>query len=171
MYLSIGSGSTKYENTLNLDIENAYNVDVVADARNIPFEDEHFEGIIASHVLEHFGKWEHMSLMKEWKRVIQPNGKMYICVPNFMKCIKYYLENRRGLRHSYWEQTIFGLNRGKADIHLSGITEQYLTELLFKSGFVDLKWSKDMPENFEHNIEVIAIKGNNKTKEDKVWQH
>jgi SAM-dependent methyltransferase len=171
MFLSIGSGSTRYKDTLNLDIEDAYNVDIVADARKIPFEDEYFDGVIASHVLEHFRKEEHIYLLREWRRVIKPNGKIYICCPDFIKCVKYYAENRRGLRFSYWEQTIFGLFRGKGDIHLSGITDDYLTDLLFKTGFVDLKWSENMPEYFEHNLEVIATKGNNKNKEDKLWLH
>ena len=171
MYLSVGSGSTRYKDTLNLDMCELHNVDIVADARKIPFENEYFDGIIACHVVEHFRKNEHIPLLMEWRRVIKPSGKIYICVPNFLKCIKYYLENKRGLRYEYWEQTIFGLYRNEGDEHKSGITEQYLTELLFKTGFVDLKWAEDMSIEYEHNIEVIAIKGNVKINEDnKVWQ-
>lgn len=169
MYLSIGSGSTKYKDTLNLDIEDCHNVDIVADARKIPFDDEYFDGVIACHILEHFWKQEHMVLLREWKRIIKPNGKIFIVVPDFMKCLKYYLENARGMRYSYWEQTIFGLNRSKGDIHLSGITGQYLTELLFKSGFVDLQWKK-LEECEEHNLKVIATKVTKTNEKDKVWQ-
>lgn len=170
MFLSVGSGSTKYENTINMDMEKLFNVDVVGDIRNIPFGDEYFEGIIAVHILEHFWKYEHMSLIKEWKRVIKPNGKIYINCPDFIKCLKNYLENKGGLRYGYWEQTIFGMNRSKGDVHLSGITKQYLEELLFKNDFVNLKW-EELDGNNEHNISVTATKKcDQKNKEDKVWQ-
>jgi len=42
------------------------------------------------------------------------------------------------------------------DIHRCGITEQYLTKLLFENGFGNLKWKHS--EKTVPNLDVIATK-------------
>lgn len=50
----------------------------------------------AIHVLEHFYQWEAEPLLKEWKRILKPGGKMILELPCMDKvfayvaqCIKY----------------------------------------------------------------------------------
>lgn len=157
--LNIGSADVRYEgDVINLDIQEGINVDIIADARDLPYEDNYFDGIIASHILEHFKREEHFGLLIEWRRVLKHDCKMFIGCPDIFKCMQYYLDNKRGLRDSYWYQCIYGLaDRRKFDTHLSGINEQYLTELLFKTGFRDLVWKK-YDECEDHNIGVTATK-------------
>ncbi len=58
-------------------------VDVVASGDNLPFEDESFDFVISSHVLEHF--FDPIKALKEWYRVIKPNGYIYMIIPHKMR--------------------------------------------------------------------------------------
>jgi hypothetical protein len=167
MYLNIGGGGIKMTNTLSLDMRELEGVDIIADARKIPRPDDFFEGALASHVIEHFVKAEHTSLVLEWRRVIQPGGKIYIACPDIEVCCRYFIENYKGKR-DYWYQCLYGLPQGPSMQHLSGLTKPYLQDLMDQCGFHDLRWftdgaSLDMhpygtkPE--DHNIIVVGTKG------------
>lgn len=54
-------------------------VDVVAEGDDLPFEDESYDYVISSHVLEHF--FDPIGAIKEWLRVIKPGGYVFMIVP------------------------------------------------------------------------------------------
>jgi predicted SAM-dependent methyltransferase len=172
MYLNIGSGPVKMHNALSLDLHITEEVDIVADAREIPRPDESFEGVIASHILEHFQAHEHYSLIMEWRRVIQSKGRICIMVPDLTQCCKFFAENFRGHR-DYWWQCIYGACIGKGMQHLSGLNTEMLETLLLNCGFESLRWWSSGLLAFEcfdyapygtkldihHNIVVTGTKG------------
>jgi SAM-dependent methyltransferase len=51
--------------------------------KRLPFENNSFDGIISSHVLEHLESNEGIKMINELKRVLKPNGTLVIAVPNF----------------------------------------------------------------------------------------
>jgi len=53
---------------------------VLADALALPFADQSFEAVRASHVLEHIP--DPLKALNEWKRVCRPEGKVVIFVPS-----------------------------------------------------------------------------------------
>lgn len=53
---------------------------ILCDAKQLPFVDHAFDGIIAKDVLEH--SFHVMSIMQECSRVLKKDGKMYISVPD-----------------------------------------------------------------------------------------
>jgi ubiquinone/menaquinone biosynthesis C-methylase UbiE len=53
---------------------------IQSNAHNLPFKDKTFNVLICSEVLEHLPNLE--EVLKEFKRVIKPNGKIIITVPN-----------------------------------------------------------------------------------------
>lgn len=55
-------------------------VDVVAEGDNLPFEDESYDFVISSHVIEHF--FDPVKAIKEWHRVIKKGGYIFIICPN-----------------------------------------------------------------------------------------
>jgi len=65
-----------------LDINPLSGADVIADAGHLPFKDESFEAVFASHVLEHLSPRIYGNVIEEWYRVLKPGGEMYIFVPN-----------------------------------------------------------------------------------------
>lgn len=54
-------------------------VDVVADGAKLPFENESYDYVISSHVIEHF--FDPIAAIKEWLRVIKPGGYIFIIAP------------------------------------------------------------------------------------------
>ena len=59
-------------------------LDVVADARNLPYEDGSIDEIYSSELLEHLGRWEYMDALKEWYRVLKIEGKLIVEVPDLL---------------------------------------------------------------------------------------
>lgn len=80
--LEVGCGSTKvHPATIGMDVYPSCSVDIVGDIRDLwMFEDESVDVIVASHVLEHLT--DAKSALKEWYRVLKPEGVIAIAVPD-----------------------------------------------------------------------------------------
>lgn len=65
--------------SVTLDIEPRANVDVQADARDLPFESESFDAVLCSHVLEHI--LDDLDVAGEMARVLTEEGVALIQVP------------------------------------------------------------------------------------------
>jgi predicted SAM-dependent methyltransferase len=104
MKLNLGSEMTRYEGWLNVDFNPICKPDYVADVRNLPFEDNSIDEIFASHVLEHTALKD--NVLKEWERVLKPNRKIIIAVPDLLQSIALYRAGMFGLE--YFLMTIYG---------------------------------------------------------------
>jgi predicted SAM-dependent methyltransferase len=64
-----------------LDINPDVNPDIVADACKLPIEDESYDAIYSSHILEHI---DHRLFepLREWLRVLKIGGEILVAVPN-----------------------------------------------------------------------------------------
>ena len=79
--LELGGGpnSMNVDGVVNCDI-NAYStVDIIGDARNLPFQDNTFDAIICNSVLEHI--FEVDQVASECKRILKDKGYLFMCVP------------------------------------------------------------------------------------------
>jgi ubiquinone/menaquinone biosynthesis C-methylase UbiE len=61
--------------------------------QGIPFEDETFEVVYHSHLLEHFTKKDGEKFLQECYRVLKPEGIIRIAVPDLEQIAKEYLKN------------------------------------------------------------------------------
>ena len=61
----------------------------------LPFKDNSFKYIYASHLLEHLYFEEAMNLLKECLRVLKPGGILRVMVPNLQEIIGRYMENKK----------------------------------------------------------------------------
>ena len=69
---------------LHLNIDPASGADIVADAANIPTEYHRaFDGIFASHVLEHFSYWKSEKVLRGWADCLKDGGELHIVVPSW----------------------------------------------------------------------------------------
>ena len=84
MKLNIGCGNRKSDGFVNLDIDKSVKPDVLADlsSGNLPFKDNTFNEITATHILEHIGDG-FMNLIKEIYRVSENNATINIVVPHY----------------------------------------------------------------------------------------
>jgi len=68
---------------------------------------ESFGYVRASHVLEHFHIHQSRSILKEWVRILEPNGILDIVVPDFDIIVgERYYNNRDGKYNKWWEETM-----------------------------------------------------------------
>jgi predicted SAM-dependent methyltransferase len=80
--LNIGSGSKVVKGIVNLDIKKLEGIDVQGDARCLPFKSEVFTTIYALDLIEHLKYAEVEVALKDWYRVLKPNGILIIKTPN-----------------------------------------------------------------------------------------
>jgi SAM-dependent methyltransferase len=53
---------------------------VLGDASNLPFAAETFSGLVAQHLVEHFGQGS--MVLHEWYRILRKGGRLVIATPN-----------------------------------------------------------------------------------------
>jgi SAM-dependent methyltransferase len=78
--LNLGSGNEPRAGAVNVDLRRAPGVNVIADARRMPFPDGLFLEIHASSVLEHFS--DPYAVLDEIHRTLRSTGRVEIRVPS-----------------------------------------------------------------------------------------
>ena len=87
--LNLGSGDSKHDHEIGVDIRVAKGTDIVADleAPFLPFRDSTVDGVRALHVLEHLSDLIH--IMDEIHRVCKDGGEVKIEVPYFSHSLNF----------------------------------------------------------------------------------
>ncbi len=63
--LDIGCGNRKRQGALGLDIQVTKDVEVIANARKLPFRNEASDNVYSSHVIEHFSHREVLKVLRK----------------------------------------------------------------------------------------------------------
>lgn len=129
--LNIGCGDDIREDYTNLDTRDLEGVDVVSDARDLPFEDESFDLVIAQDVLEHF--WDQESVLNEWKRVVSKQGILGVRVPDWTALKDEEIGG--GFNFDELERAIYGGHKNEHDQHHRLYTPRVMKERLNRAGF------------------------------------
>ncbi|MCK4837160.1 MAG: methyltransferase domain-containing protein [Desulfobulbaceae bacterium] len=117
-------------------------VDHLGNANDLSqFADNTFSTIYASHVVEHFDyKNELTDTLKEWNRALHPGGKVFISVPDLEILAKLFLSKNINADGRFMVmRMMFGGHVDEYDYHVVGLNEEFLTEFLNDSGFVNIK--------------------------------
>ena len=77
--LVVGSGVTRFENAIHLDIDDFPGVDLVADAHQLPLKSNSVTGVLCEVVLEHLAHPQ--QVIAEAYRVLQPGGRVFFIAP------------------------------------------------------------------------------------------
>lgn len=92
-YLNLGCGKRYHPDWTNLDMVSFdSNVQEANFIKGIPFNDNSFDVVYHSHVLEHFTKDDGVKFIKECFRVLKKGGTIRIALPNLEKSIRLYLQ-------------------------------------------------------------------------------
>lgn len=90
-YLNLGCGTRFNTQWINVDFIEAGNGVIVHNLLDgLPFDDNTFEVVYHSHVLEHFPKGDALKFIKECYRVLEPNGIIRIAVPDLEQIVANY---------------------------------------------------------------------------------
>ena len=138
--LHIGCGMRYIPGFTHVDIIDAPHIDYRCSVDNLcDFADGSVDFIYASHVLEHFGRYEVLAVLKGWYRVMKPRGVLRVAVPDFAAVVSLY--EQEGLQDGY--SGLIGLvcggQRNQYDFHKIIFDEPFLRYLLEKVGFTDVR--------------------------------
>lgn len=75
--LNLGCGNIILPGFTNCDLYDE-KADIKCDVKDLPFEDNSVDEIVASHIIEHFDFREAQDVLKEWQRVLKRGGKLWI---------------------------------------------------------------------------------------------
>ena len=132
-YLHIGCGTNILPKPFeNLDGREFEGVDHVSSASDLKqFDDETFDMVYASHILEHHPRNEVESVLKEWVRVVKVDGIVRISVPSFKSATQIYDKTGK------LENILWPLSGGQTydyEFHYCLFDERTLTALMKKCG-------------------------------------
>lgn len=98
-YLNLGCGSHYHRDWVNMDISPGDPEVITCDlSRGIPAEDDGFDVVYHSHVIEHFRKDDALKFMKECHRVLKPGGTLRVATPDLERICRVYLEKLAAIR-------------------------------------------------------------------------
>ncbi len=158
--LNLGCGKDFRDGFINIDLysDNPYVVNM--DIRNLEFDDNSVDTILASDILEHFSHREVDRLLSEWARVLRPGGELIVRCPNLKLQIAAYV--RGDWNADIASYMIFGGQTNPGDYHCVGFDHDSITNHLKKAGFeiVSIE-DHDFPQSsgfINLNMTVIAKK-------------
>jgi SAM-dependent methyltransferase len=100
--LNLGCGKHLLQGWINVDavaregLKTEYTPDVTADVRALPFADDYADEAMAIHVIEHFYVWEVPDLLKEWRRVLKPGGRLVLECPDLTRVLAHLVSRLAG---------------------------------------------------------------------------
>jgi len=128
--LHLGCGKIKLPCFVNIDHRHTRATDFVCSVIKLPYLSDSVDRIESYHLIEHISHTKVRAMLREWHRVLKPDGQLVIECPDFDKAIERYQagEEQRLM-------AIFGLHRFPGDVHLFGYNFVRLKRLLEECGF------------------------------------
>ncbi len=167
--LNVGSGNRTYKEyppgykCINFDIrENLVHIDEVGDVKDLSrFNDEHFDYILASDIIEHFKISEVDLVLKEWVRVLKTGGTIEFRLPNLEAIATDYIkrkdENRTDMFDvpisHYFNWLLGGAQNYCQNVHYTQYDRRLFKYVCEKSGLSEISWTRD-----GYNMTVKFIK-------------
>lgn len=133
--LDIGCGEGPKKGNIGVDLRKTGSVDIVADARMLPFKDESFEHVYSSHLIEHFSHQEVKQVLAEWVRVLKKQGVIEIRCPDLRaRALLFFLNpSWQNVKNIYGGQDYVG------NQHKCGFSYGLLKQVLEPCGIKNIK--------------------------------
>jgi len=93
--LNLACGKTRHPDWTNVDKVGGTGVQVHDVLEPLPFDDDEFDVIYHSHLLEHLPKRFAPLFLEECRRVLKPGGILRVAVPDLKEICRIYLDNLR----------------------------------------------------------------------------
>lgn len=181
--LEIGPGPRRIENFETVNVVWGVSVDYVVDAsKKLPFSDDEFSLVYASHVLEHIPWYKAEKTFAEWARIVRPNGFLEVWVPNGLLIAKTFVEAEEGRKNNIdldgwykfndqkdscvWANgRIFSYGDGSGrkvdpNWHMALFSPRYLENLFVNHGFIDVEvLDKSEVRGHDHGWINLGVRG------------
>ena len=155
--LNLCCGVEHLEGYLNIDIIDP--CDMKMDIHTLEFQDNTIEEINISHALEHFPEHEIIGLLQEFNRVLQPNGKLSIEIPDLEYCLREWLNTKEDQpdKWGFNLKRIFGAQTNEGEFHKTGFTEKRIVDLLNATNFQNIE-IKRIDSHAQECLFIVATK-------------
>lgn len=133
--LEIGCGESLKKGAIGVDIRKTNSVDIVADARMLPFTAESFDSVYCSHLIEHFSHREVRNVLVEWVRVLKKGGAFEIRCPDLRARSFLFFINPS------WKnvENVYGGQDYAGNYHKCGFSYELLKALLESCGIENIR--------------------------------
>jgi SAM-dependent methyltransferase len=150
MKLNLGCGDKILPGYVNVDVAPSragHKPDVLCDLHRLePFKDNSVDEILSVHVVEHFWRWEVVDVLREWRRVLKPQGRMILECPNLRSACEQFLadpgkgsgagaEGQRTMWVFYGDPAW----RDPLMVHRWGYTPESLAAVMREAGLVNIR--------------------------------
>lgn len=162
--LNLGSGGIDYPGYLSVDLYDQRAL-IHMDITKLDFDDGSVSEILASHVFEHLNPYHALDILKDWRRVLKPGGKLVMEMPDLEKLCARFAAADNGTRYGIANVIYGSVNTtgvgGPDNItspHLFGWWPQSLWDHLTNAGFTDIVFMEEKIPHPMDNLRVEAIK-------------
>lgn len=132
--LNLGSRDRAIPGFIGIDCDKHDGVDIVGDISDLSaYADGSVSEIYASHCLEHFPHPKTNDVLREWCRVLEPGGILYVAVPDFKRVVEIY--QKTGELGDWIQNLIWGDQVYKTAFHYAGFDEARLRKCVIDAGF------------------------------------
>lgn len=126
----------------NADMRKLRGVDVVTDlCGRLPFEDNDFDGVYSSYVIEHISWRKVRGFVEEIHRVLKPGGVAFLITANLLEQCKLLAStpdwNDKLVCAIFGDQNYEGED-WRANAHYCGFSPQFATQIFNEAGFDDV---------------------------------
>jgi predicted SAM-dependent methyltransferase len=136
MKLHLGCGRKYIPGFIHVDALPYDHIDHVGPVDQLDFvSDESVSLIYASHILEHFSRFEVPLVLREWYRVLAPGGVLRLSVPDFAVIVAHYAQKGSFGAISDVIGLVCGGQKDNYDFHKMIFDAASLTRLCQESGF------------------------------------
>lgn len=90
--LHLGCGHIHLPEYINIDIEPFEGVDLICDARSLPYGDNSVDFIYSCALIEEFGRYEWVDVLKHWCDKLRSGATLRLSTSNFMAVCWRYME-------------------------------------------------------------------------------
>jgi len=136
MKLNLGCGKKRIEGWINCDLHDS---DMDMDIRHLPFDDNSADEIMVIHCVEHFYVHEIMKILREWRRVLKPDGIIVLELPCLDNILGHFMT---GSTNKFTMQGLYGSpsshKDGEPALHKWCWSKGKFRELLEDIGFTHI---------------------------------
>ncbi len=138
-------------------------------AERLPFDDDTFDDVFASHVLEHVPWNRTQAALTEVLRILKPGGRFEVWVPDFeyiVDCYRKHVcgdawrrENSEGNPMKWVNGRVFTYGPGPENWHHACFDAAYLRQCLAQAGFTELERMAKRRQGVSHGPIDLGVTG------------
>lgn len=147
--LNLGCGNRTFKeyppgySCINYDLrEDLPNVDEVGDVKFLDvYLDNEFDYILASDIIEHFKIADTTLVLKEWMRVLKPNGIIEFRLPNLKVICEKYVKGIHNAKMTSW--LLYGGQDYAGNFHYVGFDREFFKDTCLQVGLEEIDYKEE----------------------------